>query len=80
MVPLVGPLGVVGVEMVSGRKILTERPGDQLDTTEVSWVHLARAFTLYVPAEAQDLEALVWPTGSQPELVPSPQSKKYWTS
>jgi hypothetical protein len=43
------------------------------------WVeHLAMAFTEYVPGDAQDFEALVVPTGSHPEVVPSPQSKEYW--
>ena len=77
--PLLGPLGVEGVETVSVTEIVTESVPDQEETTELWEAHLALVFTEYVPAEAQDFEALVVPTESQPELVPSPQSKKYCT-
>jgi hypothetical protein len=52
---------------------------DQEEVLEVSVEHLAIAFTEYVPGEAQDFEALWVPTESHPEVVPSPQSKRYCT-
>jgi hypothetical protein len=52
---------------------------DQEEVVDRWAEHLAMAFTEYVPGAAQDFEALVVPTASHPEWVPSPQSKKYWT-
>jgi hypothetical protein len=53
--------------------------GDDQDEVVDMWgEHLAIALTEYVPGDAQDFEALVVPTGSHPDVVPSPQSKKYW--
>ena len=50
---------------------------DQAEAIEMSVEHLAWLFTEYVPGDDQDFEAVVVPTGSQPELEPSPQSKRY---
>ena len=52
---------------------------DQDEVLDVSVEHLAIAFTEYVPGDAQDFEALFVPTESHPEVVPSPQSKRYCT-
>jgi hypothetical protein len=52
---------------------------DQDEVVDVWVEHLAIAFTEYVPGDAQDFEALFVPTGSQPEVVPSPQPKRYCT-
>jgi hypothetical protein len=60
-----------------GTPMLTFKVPDQVETTEVSVEQRAWAFTGYVFGEAQDLIALVVPTGSQLEFVPSPQSKRY---
>lgn len=46
----------------------------------VSMEHRARAATLYVPEAAQVWLALVVPTGSQPVVLPSPQTNWYWTA
>jgi hypothetical protein len=54
--------------------------GDDQDEVLDVWVeHLAIAFTKYVPGDAQDFGALFVPTESHPEVVPSPQSKRYCT-
>jgi len=54
--------------------------GDDQDEVVDMWVeHLAIVLTEYVPEEAQDFEALFVPTESHPEVVPSPQSKRYCT-
>ncbi|OGP60976.1 MAG: hypothetical protein A2162_07145 [Deltaproteobacteria bacterium RBG_13_52_11b] len=60
-----------------GQVMVTSRELDQEEKTEVSVEHLACVFTEYVPGEDHDLEALLVPTASQPEFVPSPQSKRY---
>ena len=52
---------------------------DQDEVVGVSVEHLAIALILYVPGEAQDFEALFVSTESHPEVVPSPQSKRYCT-
>jgi hypothetical protein len=52
---------------------------DQDDVVDVWVEHLAIALTEYVPGDAQDFEALFVPTESHPEVVPSPQSKRYCT-
>jgi hypothetical protein len=41
VLPLIGPLGVAGGETVSDKETVTERAGDQLDTTVVSIEHRA---------------------------------------
>jgi hypothetical protein len=54
--------------------------GDDQDEVVDMWVeHRAIALTEYIPGDAQDFEALVVPTESHPEVVPSPQSKRYCT-
>ena len=58
--------------------MLTDSPLDQLETAEVCVTHRAMTLTEYVPAVDQLFEALVVPTDSQPEVEPSPQSKRYW--
>jgi hypothetical protein len=58
--------------------IFTEKASDHEETIKVWVAHRACALTKYVPGEPQKWEALVVPTGSQPEFVPSPQSKRYW--
>ena len=77
--PLVGPDGVEGAETVSVGEMVTERAEDHADSTEAWVAHRALALTEYVPAEAQLLEALVVPTDNHPEVVPSPQSRRYCT-
>ena len=69
-------VGPVGVE-IDTAAILTVREVDQADTIEVYMASLAITLTKKVPPVVQVLEALV--PDCQPELVPSPQSKKYWT-
>jgi hypothetical protein len=67
----------VGAEIVS---VTTKvNSADQSDSTDVWVAHLAFAFTLIGPKTDQVFWALVTPTGSHPEFVPSPKSKKYWT-
>ena len=72
---------VSGVRLVKLRDgaedMLTVRILDQLETTDVWLAHLACAFTAHAPALLQLLAAEVVPAGNHPELVPSPQSKKY---
>src|ERR1017187_5941305 len=65
----------VGVRPGPAVVMFTVNPLDQADCTEVCVAHRAMAFTWWVPAELQLCEALIPPTASQPELLPSPQSK-----
>ena len=68
--PVFGPVGVLGLEMVSvGVEIVIERAPAQLETIEVSVAQRVWDLTLYVPVEVHVLEALVVPIGSHPEFV-----------
>jgi len=70
---------VEGVRLVKVRTadMLTTRGLDHPDTTDVWVAHLARAITAQPSAEATDQVFVteVVPTGSHPELVPSPKVK-----
>jgi hypothetical protein len=46
---------------------------DKLDKTEISVAQRACTVMLYEPGDAHVCEAVVVPTASQPELLPSPQ-------
>ncbi len=61
------------------QSIVTVKGLDQGETTDIWLAHLACAVTLYIPEMDQLFEALVCPTASHPEFVPSPQSKRYCT-
>jgi hypothetical protein len=60
--------------------MFTDNPGEKADTTAVLVALRACAFTGYVPTADHVFDAFVVPTGSHPELVPSPQSNKYCTA
>jgi hypothetical protein len=62
-----------------GLLINTLADEDQDEVVDVWVEHLAITLTGYVPRDAQDFEALFVPTESHPEVVPSPQSKRYCT-
>jgi hypothetical protein len=78
--PLVVPLGVLGVDTVSGgSEMVTDSPPEVPETTEVFAEERACAVTLNDPVAVQVCEAEVVPTASHPELVPSPQLIRYCT-
>jgi hypothetical protein len=73
--PNVGPLGVVGLDTVS---IETVKAGDQDEIIDECCEHRALTLIEKLPLDVHECERLIVPTGSHSELVPSPQSKKYW--
>jgi hypothetical protein len=59
--------------MVLSARTLTVNAAESGEKTWVSVVHAALAMTTQVPGPKKVWEALVVPTGSQPEMEPSPQ-------
>jgi hypothetical protein len=74
------PFGERTFTSVNPASLMNMPAGDDQGEVVDMWVeHLAIALTEYLPEVAQDFEALVVPTGSHPDVVPSPQSKRYCT-
>ncbi len=71
--PVIGP-ETVGADTVSISVIVTVTAFDQPEMFDECVEHAARALMEYIPAEDQLFDAPVCPTGSNPDVVPSPQS------
>ena len=77
MVPLLDPLGVVGMETVSGACMTTAIELDHEETTLMWVTHRTLVLTLYVPAAVQDLD---WVTESQAERSVASPFQSNWYS
>ena len=60
-----------------GGEIFAVKCPDRVETAPMWVAHLASARTVYSPGIVQLLSAVTVPTGSQPELLPSPHQKRY---
>jgi hypothetical protein len=73
------PVGMSSPNAGNGSIIVTARPNENTDITEVSVAERACTVTVYGPGALHVWEAVVVPELSQPEFVPSPHENSYCT-